>query len=177
MTIDLQHIIPHTIKLVDLKEPVEIQQYCKKNGIEHYAYTFETTGGIILKHGMSTDHARDRDLGERIYRQAYNIPGWSKSPPRSTSGMEFVLIAQDYLKETGVPLHRNNVILTIYDMTQYPGISLRTPKYYVLELEAILINRYKQLHGKRPMGNFRDEEKNLHTNDTPDEVFRAFFKV
>lgn len=161
MAINKQKLKIHTINLSTLSKPVEIQHYFKTNKIEVYAYTF-SFGKNILKHGYSSKAWRKNSLGERVYRQAHNIPlGWNSKPGRSSSGKDFKEVCDDFENMYGIKVDKNQTIITVYDMTQYPGISIRDPESYAREMEAMLIDEYVNVYGCRPIGNLRSETNNV----------------
>ena len=61
----------------------------------------------------------------------------------------------------GIKVDKNQTIITVYDMTQYPGISIRDPESYAREMEAMLIDEYVNVYGCRPIGNLRSETNNV----------------
>lgn len=158
----LEHVKIHRIKLSDIVHAKELLEFCRANKISKYVYEFKFAGAI-LKYG----HSVSEEHGERMYRQAANIPvGWT-SKPRSPSGKDFELVCEDYESEFEIKVNKKHVQLTIYDMTNYPFEFPDNPIKEVKRFEAEQIANYIELHGNRPLGNLRDEAAALIIEETP----------
>jgi hypothetical protein len=145
--------------------------YFRDKKIIHYVYEFRHLG-YILKYGFSMGAA-----GERVYRQAANIPlGWSKSF-RSPSGKDFQCVCEDFFNKYGVIVNKNNVTLVIHDMSGYPFEIALAPELEIRRFEAELIAAFVELHGELPIGNLKLEENSLYISATPDAVMNQFFKI
>lgn len=171
MTIDRTQITRHVIDIGILFDPVEIKNYFRDQEIALYVYEFRFVDSI-LKYGMSMKTARPSDLGERVYRQVQNIPGWAVAY-RSPAGKDFQYICDDFLNAHKIAIHKNNVKLVIHDMTNYKFSVKDKPELEVKKYEAELIRDYKLLHGHSPIGNLRDETKSLIIKVTSDVAMEA----
>lgn len=156
----------HTFNLSTIVKPAEIQQYFRKNKIKAYAYEY-IFGRHVLKYGRSSKSWKETALGERVCRQAQNIPlGWpGKINNRSSSGKDFRDICDDFENVHGIKVDKNQVSLIVYDVTNYPCISIRDPESYAKEMEAELIQDYVNINGVRPIGNLKDETCNIPSVD------------
>lgn len=124
--------------------PSDICQTLKRLDIRSYAYSFWTWEGII-KAGESCDNSLS--YGERIYRQAWWIPGWD-TQPCSSSGAEMMLIAKEFEQVHERVLHKDSVFIQIYDTTEFDD-----PKQKGIEFERYLIDTCIQHTGRAPIGN------------------------
>ena len=133
MKTNRSYITIHSLPLSLFSEPVNIMNYFRNKKIVHYVYEFRHLG-YIMKYGFSMGAA-----GERVYRQAANIPsGWSKSF-RSPSGKDFECICEDFFTKYGVAVDKNNVTLIIHDMSHYPFEIALQPELEIRRFEAELI--------------------------------------
>jgi hypothetical protein len=101
-----------TIDLNDLWDYTQIPHIMKQHGIEQYDYTFRR-GELILKHGLSADNSSI--YGERIYRQAGHLKGWSKTLD-GPSGSDMADIARDFKNIYGIELNRKDISIDVYQM-------------------------------------------------------------
>ena len=157
----------HTLRLSDMSAPAEISAYCEANSIKKMVYTFSWKGRV-LKFGKSgLSKAKRQYLGNRPYRQAAWIPGWTQyvnhqlSPlplPYSSAGEDMRHICEKTTSETKLPIHKNDVVLTIEDMTDYPVSISGQPNLDVDIYEGEKIQEYIAAHGVRPIGNIRTEK-------------------
>ena len=128
------------IHLNNLAQPIEVSHAMRRAKIDAYAYAFVTDEGVI-KYGESSDGSTTP--GERIYRQAGHLPGWSKRP-KSSSGAEMQLLAEDFHAKYNRVLHKDTVSILVYRAEN---------KEDAVELERDLINEIMLLCGRAPMGN------------------------
>lgn len=128
------------IRLRDMQEPIQVSHVMRRAKITSYAYAFATDEGII-KYGESSDASSTP--GERIYRQAAHLPGWTKRP-RSSSGSDMQILADEFHTKYNRVLHKDTVDILIY---RADG------KFDALDLERDLINEIMLRCGRAPMGN------------------------
>jgi hypothetical protein len=165
-------LIPqHTFNLCNYSDAVGIAHDMKKLQIKKYVYMF-STALMTLKYGSSKDNEWKRKgiYGERIYRQAHHIPGWLNGCAGPlTSGYDFREIL------THCPtLTKNDIIITVWDMSNYPFLAANKPKE-VEEFENELIHNFKNLHGRRPIGNPKDMSYASNVTVVSDSIFNHIF--
>lgn len=149
---DILALPRHIIRLQTLNHADEILQYCKRNQIRWYAYEFRFKQSVI-KYGYSMSGLD----GERVYRQAWYIPGWA-TIPTSHSGADM----QNIIKKNPQHfknIHKDDVELVIYDLTGYCFYSNwdNGIKQEVKNVEALLMENHIEQFGKLPPGNERQE--------------------
>lgn len=139
--------------------PSEICRFMKQLDIQSYAYEFWTYEGII-KYGESADNSEA--YGERIYRQAAWLDGWVMEPC-SSSGAEMMMIARDFEKQYGRPLHKDSVHIVVYDTTDVPD-----SKQTGIAIERHLIDECIKWTGRAPIGN-KDPKTRLTVTQTKNQ--------
>jgi hypothetical protein len=154
------------IHLKNCDHPSDICRVLKHLDIRSYAYNFWTWEGII-KNGESCDNSAT--YGERIYRQAWWLPGWSERPC-SSNGAEMMLIAEDFEKVHKRVLHKNSVFIMIYDTT-----SSTDPKNQGLAIERYFIDEHINHTGKAPLGNKDPKTKLTETQIRNQRAIDKFF--
>ena len=143
----------YEIDLAKLSSPSGILQIMKRLGIKKYVYTFVYLDKII-KHGISVDV---KSLaGDRIYRQAGHLDGWS-SRLTGPCGDDMVNINADYFAKTGEHLNRQGMKIIVRDLTNVSSPSLTDSNLHVKQLERQLIKEYISEHNCLPIGNIKDE--------------------
>jgi hypothetical protein len=143
----------YEIDLAKLSSPSGILQIMKCLGIKKYVYTFVYLDKII-KHGISVDV---KSLaGDRIYRQAGHLDGWS-SRLTGPCGADMVDINADYFAKTGEHLNRQGMKIIVRDLTNVSSPSLTDSNLHVKQLERQLIKEYINEHNCLPIGNIKDE--------------------
>ena len=148
---------PYLIYEIDLEKidtPVDISKIVKEFGTEEYVYTFEYNGKII-KHGISVD--KKSIPGERIYRQAGHLEGWTKQLADGSAGDDMRDINDRYFADTNTRLNRKGMKITVRDLTGVDSPSAADEHLHVKQLERQLIKEYKDTHNKLPIGNIKDE--------------------
>jgi hypothetical protein len=174
-------LIPiYTLRLGSLNHPKSIMAFCRQHNIQKSVYTF-LWKGRVMKYGKTYSNGQP---GERMYRQAWYIPGWTQvvnntiqplAPPRSSSGCEMTDICKDIHNETSLVVNKNDVLLIIEDMTTYPISLAAKPGVDVDIYEAEKIEEYINAHGIRPIGNIREEKLNANrtivTDNNLDNIF------
>jgi hypothetical protein len=101
-----------TINLNDIWDYTEIPHIMRNHMIAQYDYAFRRAD-LILKYGLSADNSKI--YGERIYRQAGNLPGWTKLLG-GPSGSDMADIAREFKQIYGVELNRKDVSIDVYQM-------------------------------------------------------------
>lgn len=146
----------YDIDLSKLKRPANIMAIFRKLKIKTYVYTF-TFNLDTIKHGISI-YKLLAQLGERGYRQAGHLLGWSK-PLLGSSGSDMEDIDAAYFAQTGTRLNRIGMILTVRDLTNMksPSVAIGDKDLHVYQLERELIKDYEKIHNCTPIGNIKDE--------------------
>lgn len=166
--IDLTKVPCHRIHLSQCLHAYEIVRFCKKQGIKSLVYSFAHNSNI-MKYGVQYDSINQQE-GERVYRQAFHIPGWPKVASPNSAGNDMLDIIKFF-----PGIHKNNVEVNIWDMTQYPRASIFQPKFEINSLERQLIKDYVDLHGFKPLGNIKDESHMDSKTVLSDKHFETLF--
>jgi hypothetical protein len=149
--------------------PSLIKHDMKKAGITSYVYAFYHKG-VLMKYGVQYD-SNDDTFGERVYRQAFHIPGWPKQPSKRSAGNDMLDIIVHF-----PGINKNNVTIQIWDMTNYPRANSNNQKYEVNQVERQLIKAYIALHGIKPIGNIKDEDHMDNKVQVEDVMFNSLFE-
>ena len=165
--IDTSKINVYRINLYKLLEAKEIRQSLKTNGIKRYVYEF-THKGETMKYGIQYEWD-PTTWGERIYRQAWHIPGWP-AVPKSSSGSDMLGIIQCFPS-----INKNDVSIKIWDMTSYPSSYISDSAFEIKALERQLIKEYEDIYNRRPVGNIKDEKHMDRKTGVKAELFEALF--
>jgi hypothetical protein len=152
--IQLDPYLIYQIELDKLSTAVDISAIVKSFGTVKYVYTFAYKGEII-KHGISVD--KKSIPGERIYRQAGHLLGWSKQLAPGSAGTDMRDIDTKYYVETGANLNRYGMTITVHDLTNVESPSIADDNLHVKQLERRLLKEYKDQHDSLPIGNIKDE--------------------
>jgi len=165
--IDTSKINTYRIDLYKLLTAKEIRQAMKSAGIKRYVYEFihktET-----MKYGIQYEWD-PTTWGERIYRQAWHIPGWP-SVPKSSSGSDMGDIIQFFPS-----INKNDVSIRIWDMTNYPSSYISDKAFEIKALERQFIREYEDKHKRRPIGNIKDEKHMDRKTAVKTDLFDTFF--
>jgi hypothetical protein len=166
--IDIANLKTIDIELVTLIKASEIRELMKKADIRIYCYAF-VCKNTIMKFGESHTW-KPTTYGERIYRQAWHIPGWP-TVALSRSGDDMLDIIEHF-----PGIHKSDCWIRVWDMTNYPATIATDPSYDVKDLERQLIKEYcEQNNGERPVGNIKDE-KHMDIPIVKDQVFNSIFE-
>lgn len=172
MTIDISKLPNIVIDLNQCLHAAQIKQLMKKMGIKYYTYAF-LYNNVVMKYGMSADHDWLRgSYGERIYRQAFQIPGWPKRPSPKSAGNDMLDVIKHFPN-----INKSDVCIKVWDMTNCPFAVQDDPKEEVLECERILLDMHEQSFGYLPVGNIRDERKIAKKFRVTDQIFNSMFDV
>jgi hypothetical protein len=165
--IDTTQVPQYIIDCSTLTHAREIRQEMREAGVRLYCYAF-TFKSEILKFGEQ--HKWDpTTYGERIYRQAWHIPGWPTTP-KSSSGSDMLDIIQNFPN-----INKNDICIMIWDMTNYPRASAVDPKYEVNLLERQVIKDHIDKFGYKPLGNIKDESHMDNKLIITDQHFGSLF--
>ena len=153
-----------TIELKQLTRPTEILAWMTELNIKFYTYSFRTVGvpfipacAEVIKYGASGD-CHTGELGERAYRQAGHIPGWSQSEPWlvGSSGEDMGQILDEYNQVYKYSITKDDVVIDVWPMNR---VLLKNVKEASEALERKMINEHISKHGLPPIGN-KDHETN-----------------
>lgn len=168
MLIDTGKLLTTKFELFRLLKPYEIVTVMKKLGFESYVYEF-VYKGVTMKYGVQYD-IQGSSYGERIYRQAFHIPGWPTKPSEKSAGNDMLAVVSNFPN-----INKNDVTINVWDMTNYPRASSINPKFEVNQLERQFIREYVRKHGDKPIGNIKDEshmdKKSIVTDVQFDRLF------
>lgn len=168
MLIDLTKVPYYKLSLSQLLRASEIMKHFKNLGITSNVYGFEYIN-TIMKYGVQYDCVA-QEPGERTYRQSFHIPGWPSKPSPRSAGNDMLDIIPHF-----PGIHKNNVTLHIWDMTNYPRASSVNTKFEVNALERQLIKRHIEEHGYKPIGNIKDESHMDNKVIVTDQHFGSLF--
>lgn len=147
-----------------------IKRDMKKAGIRSYVYAFYHKGKL-MKYGVQYDCGYDT-YGERIYRQAFHIPGWPTKPSVNSAGNDMLDIIPYF-----PGINKNDITIQIWDMTHYPRANSKDPKFEVNKVERQLIKEYIDLHKQKPVGNIKDESHMDNKGCITDKMFASIFEM
>jgi hypothetical protein len=145
----------YTIAYGFLQSPVDVCKVFSHYNIDKYVYCINFKG-IVIKYGMSAAEGTNRMWGERVYRQLAHCHSWGSQRIDGSSGKEWFIIEQDFKNTYGIDIDHRDVIVTVWDATNYQFESFH-PSFEVEQMEAELINNYIDLVGSKPIGNINDE--------------------
>lgn len=160
---------PIVINLATLENASDITTICKKNGIKQCAYTFTHLLDTVMKHGETAagnwdiQDKKNPRFGERMYRQAANIPGWPQKQPRSPAGADM----RDICAESFPGIHKDEVTLTIYNMTGYSFTNPIKKRFDTRIVENILVQNSINQSGNLPAGNLVDTNSIITSHNIP----------
>lgn len=153
-----------TLELKQLTKPTELLDWMRALNIKFYTYSFRVNGipfiplcGEVIKYGASGD-CHTGELGERLYRQAGHIPGWTQTEPWlvGSSGEDMCQILDDYNQAYKYNITKNDVVIDVWPMNR---VSSKDVKVACEDDERRLINEHIATHGIPPIGN-KDHETN-----------------
>ena len=169
MNIDHKQLPKFTFKLKKLQKAAEILKVMRDNAVEGYVYAFEYMG-IIIKYGVQ--YQAGDGHGNRIYRQAFHIPGWDKPCSPNMSGDDM----RDIINEHFPSIHKDDVVIHVWDMTSYPQTIEGDFKFDINKLERQFIKAHINKHGRTPLGNIKDESHMDTKWVVSSEVFTSLFE-
>jgi hypothetical protein len=130
------------IWLQDCDSPDNILKYCREHGIKRYAYSFAHRNDPP-NHLWKIGRSDARMIGERIYRQSQELPGWGKRF-QSSNGSDFAEIINDYYQlhpSQNGKLHKNDVYISIWNVTHLANHT-QDPKANSIRAEIELYDQY-----------------------------------
>ena len=173
--IDYNLIPTYSINLSHLDEAIEIIHIMKASHITKYSYAFEVNTATlhdVAKFGHSANNEWQRGVfGDRLYRQAWHIPGWHKQCSPLMWGNEMRDLMANFTNVT-----KNDVTVTIWDMTNYPIQSTLYPNFELEQLESELIAKYQNIHRCLPLGNVRSEKSKKNKTVVADTTLNNIFE-
>ena len=151
------NIVPRKkIYLKDLEDYTKILHIFKREGIDRYVYAIHYKDDIG-KYGIK--HKKGHPYGERVYTQIGYIPGWKK--PLLTRSKKTGIAIKAMIEELNpTSFHKDDVILEIFDFTNYPFQWPDSDKLVYAEMqnaEEQLKLEYYQTRGRYPVGNLKQE--------------------
>jgi hypothetical protein len=175
----------HYFHLRDYKNPVNLSHAVGTIGMTRYLYAFvhtfpsQTHFGMdseIIKYGKGADFEWQKGAwGNRVYRQAGNIPGWDTMLSGPNGQEMFIDYIPAYQVRYNRSVHKDNVIVMVWDFTTYQFLSESQFDITLRQFEDFLIEEYKKTHnGVSPAGNTK---KAIAPNQTvvADATFNVLF--
>jgi hypothetical protein len=151
----------------------EIKGIMKNMGITDYCYAF-VHKNVVMKFGQSGDSDWQRgSYGERVYRQAFHIPGWPSTPSANSAGNDM----RDLVNKQFPGINKNNVCIKIWDMTGFDFSVAHDHRHELTVLENQLIQAHISQFGSQPVGNVRDESHIQRKTRVTDEIFNSLFET
>ena len=173
MQIDWDSIPKYVINLAKIDDPYDICEIFKHYKIDKYLYKIQYKG-IVIKFGMSAD--KSRNFGDRAYRQIGHMSSWPKDVRLTgSSGADWRVIEEDFLNTYGFQIEHQSATLTVWDVTNYDFKSINS-RNEILDMEAQLIESYRQAVGEKPIGNINDEANRLNRPYTSKAVMGHLFE-
>ena len=146
----------------------KIKDDMRKMGVQSYVYAFYHFDKI-MKYGVQYD-SNDKTFGERIYRQAFHIPGWPTVPSKKSAGNDMLDIIKHFPN-----INKNDVRIQIWDMTGYPRENADDYKFEINQAERQFIKEHIEKFGFKPIGNIKDEKHIDNKARVQDVTFDRFF--
>ena len=181
----LEQLPRHTFHLKDFQSYREVSWAIGNLKMTKMIYSFvhlynDTNGKLtadVLKYGKAADNEwMSGNWGDRVYRQAGHIPGWSKMLG-SGSGAEMCDIVAKYTELTGRFVHKDDVGIVIYDFTNFEFPVQNKFGKYLEKVENYLIENYQiRNQGRNPVGNIKDEAHAKNVAFVTDEHFSKLFE-
>jgi hypothetical protein len=172
MKIDWSIIPTYSIAVSTLDDPYEICRLMRGAKIDKYVYQI-TWKGLVIKYGMSADNSRT--YGERVYRQIGHSKSWGDKRLVCSSGSDWRIIEEDFLKQYGMDLDKDSLTIKIWDATNYPFETIR-PWDEVYAMEQELIRKYVELVGSKPIGNVNDDKNIIYKARIKKSTWEAHFE-
>lgn len=160
-----------TVDLSKLNHSSGICEIMKNKRIVNYVYIFSCIHGV-LKYGYSADNSRN--YGDRVYRQAGHLHGWNRRL-NGSSGSDMRIIADNYYEKYNTILDRNDVKLTIIDLSNYDLPD--TQEEHCKTLERMLIDDCIARNGAAPIGNVDNVTESNVRKHKNDKQLEKFFEI
>lgn len=166
-------IIPtYQFNVSTLTKPYDICIMMRKAKIDKYVYKIMWRG-LVIKFGMSADNSKA--FGERIYRQLGHSKSWGEQRLVCASGSDWRIIEEDFLNQYGVPLDKDELVVTIWDASNYPFQTIN-PWDEVYFMEQELIRKYTEIVGSKPIGNINDDKNIIYKARINKSTWDTLFK-
>lgn len=170
MIIDPKTLPSITIDCGQLLNACEIKSIMKQLGITDYCYAF-IYKSTVMKYGQSGDNDWKRgSYGERIYRQAFHIPGWPTKPSPNTAGKDMCDIVAKF-----PGINKNDVLIKVWDMTGYNFAIKHDHRHELTVLENTLLSEHVNAYGTLPVGNIKDVTFIQRKTRVTDDIFDSMF--
>ena len=166
--IDTSKLPTFILKLENYLTASVIKRDMKKADVKCYVYAFYHKG-VVMKYGVQYE-SDSKTYGERIYRQAFHIPGWPTKPSKTTAGNDMLDIIPHF-----PGINKNDVTIQVWDMTHFPRANSNDPKFEVNKVERQFIKEYTELYNKKPIGNIKDESHMDNKGYVADKTFDNIF--
>ena len=180
MKINFSKIPKYYIIGANLKSPRDITEFFARKNIKYYCYDIQVVDSHTgqkncSKIGMSANIKSDP--GDRAYRQLGHLPSWGDNLRLfGPNGSDFVIVAELFKKKYNYDIDHRYCFVTIYDMTNYPFISMN-PRTEILAAEELLIMEHKKQFGEIPVGNLIESYSNADKAVVETLHFNGLFRV
>lgn len=170
--------------LRDYQNPVNLSHAIGSIGATRYIYGFahlfinqETAEmqSAMIKYGKGADYEWQKGAwGNRVYRQAGNIPGWDymlTGPNGSEMLTEYIPAYQDKYKRM---VHKDDVVVMLWDFTTYRFLSEHQWDLCLRQFENYFIEEHEKRHGFKPPGNVKSAVT-ANVTVVSDQTFNTLF--
>lgn len=182
----LQQIPFYKFYLRDYKHPKNLSHAVGVIGSTRYCYAFVhlyhdpeefDIKSSVIKYGKGADFEWQKgNWGDRVYRQAGNIPGWDlmlTGPNGSEMLTEYI---PAYQNKHNRMVHKDDVIVLIWDFTTYTFLSEHQWDLCLRQFESFLIDEHERNFGFRPPGNLKNAAA-PNTTVVSDQTFNTLFTL
>jgi hypothetical protein len=170
MQIDITKLPSTQFKLKELNKACEILKEMRDLDFQGYVYAF-VCKQTVMKYGVQ--YKAGDGHGNRIYRQAFHLPGWEIPCSPNMSGDDM----RDIIDEHFPDIHKDDVVIYVWDMTNFPRTVSTDPKLDINKLERQFIREHIEIYGSKPVGNIKDESHVDDQSVVSDKVFTSLFEV
>ena len=180
----IQQLPFYQFYLRDYTHPKNLSHAIGVIGSTRYCYAFThlyrdtekfTINSAVIKYGKGADFEWQKgNWGDRVYRQAGNIPGWDVMLT-GESGEEMIKnYIPAYQAKYNRTVHKDDVAVLLWDFSTYKFISEHQWDLCLRQFENFFIEEHERNFGFRPPGN----TKNAVTPGTTvvsDQTFDTLF--
>ena len=159
----------YSIALDSMSRSNDITKEFKNLRIKSYIYEIRCSN-ITVKFGKSD--AFTTVPGERVYRQVGHLSSW-ENPLTGRNGEDFEKIDEDYKKIYNCEMNHKNITVNIWSFDNYKFLST-TPDAELENAEWELIENYKTIYGKLPIGNLNHRDRPRREGPSQDIVNKLF---
>ena len=149
----------HSLELKNLNSLSDIISFFRRRNIQLYLYDIQYKGKTI-KYGIQ--HTISASPGDRVYTQCGHMPGWPQLFNRSPSSRKAVELMILEICENLTDFHKNDVVIEIYDLTDYNfklPESVHSVHIEIRNIEGKFNDWHKEQFGRFPVGNPKQEKK------------------